>query len=1084
MLINVPGDLLTFFFTDIEGSTRLWELYPQQMPQALLLHDACIRNAIEQHQGHVFKAGGDAFYAVFADPKAALEAARTAQHTLSDVAWPTPIPALRVRMALHCGAAEARDGDYYGPALNRVARLLTAAHGGQVLLSSAAVEQLHAQLLSGIVLRDLGEHRLKDLARPEHIYQLTGPDFPAEFPPLRSLEAFAHNLPPQLASFVGRKQEIAEVKQLLAQGGRLVTITGMGGTGKTRLSLQAGIELFERFVDGVWFVDLSPLTEASQLAQGIIKALGLRAEPGRVLDEVLQDYLRSQQLLLILDNCEHLIEACAHLVETTLRAARQVYVLSSSREPLNITGETVYRLAPLGIPTFPPLPPLEVLSQTEAVRLFVDRATAAHAQFALTPANAAAVAKICAQLDGIPLALELAAVRVKALTPEQILTRLADRFHLLTSGSRTALPRLQTLKALIDWSYDFLPAAEQALFRRLAVFVGGWTLEAAEAIGVLPTAATDPAFYNAAQVFELLYQLVNKSLVVSDGTSGEARYRFLETLRHYALEKLNATTELPALREKHFAFYSQLAAQAAPQLHSAEQLQWFARLEAEHDNLRAALEWGLTHQPAAALTLAAHLARFWYLRGYHQEGLKWLTRAQAAAPQPSWAFLAALDGLCWLNPNFAEREALCEQALALSKALQQPLYTAFALRMKGELANDQNQRSQAGPLLQDSLALFQKEGHTWGTALALYNLGWWACEQGLNQQAQVYWEEGINLFRRTGDRWGLGATLSALGNVARLQGDYLQAKRVTEESLALFQALGDKTGMVGALSFLGLVSFRLGDHLAATTVWEECLALQQEAGNVVGAAITQAYLAWVACFQGQYETALSLLETSLAVLRPINNHSLQLTIYGRTAYFQGHIAHAQAAWNESLALAQASQNRQIMAFALDGLALVAAHNNDYPQATALAQAALEASRAINEKRNISISLQTLAQLALQQGQWENARPYLQEALDVTISLHAKRSLARLLEQCAAFNALRGQARLPIARSAAQLFGAAAALRQRIGVPIHPVDQPEATRFRALAAAALPPADWQLAEQEGQHLTLEEALALVKSTLHD
>ena len=478
-----PASHFTFLFTDIEGSSRLWEEDPDAMASALARHDTLLNDIFASHGGDVFKTMGDSVLVAFRQPNPAVRAVIQAQKALIAQDWETLRP-LRVRAALHRGPAEQRNGDYFGPTLNRTARLLSAGHGGQTLLSRTAREDL--ALPDGVELRDLGERRLRDLSRPERIFQLLAPDLPSEFPPLRSLEVLPNNLPAQLTTFIGRERELADVKRLV-QSGRLVTLTGPGGTGKTRLSLQVAAELLESFADGVWLVELATLSDPELLATTVAAALGARATRDRPIEDTLLDYLRSKRLLLLLDNCEHLVAACAQLAERLLQSASHLCILASSREALAIAGETTFNVPSLSTPEFfskrfrgPH--PAESMAEFESVRLFVERGAAAKPGFALTDENARTIAKICWRLDGIPLAIELAAARVKMLALGEILNRLDDRFHLLTSGGRTALPRQQTLTALIDWSYDLLSEKEQALLRRLSVFGRGRTLEAVEKV--------------------------------------------------------------------------------------------------------------------------------------------------------------------------------------------------------------------------------------------------------------------------------------------------------------------------------------------------------------------------------------------------------------------------------------------------------------------------------------------------------------------------------------------------------------------------------------------------------------------------
>jgi len=478
-----PSGTVTFLFSDIEGSTQLWERQPKAMSAALARHDALMQQAIDAAGGHVFKTVGDAFHAVFEQPKAALDAALAAQTALHSEVWTLAEGrTIQVRMALHTGEAERRDGDYYGAALSRAARLLAAGYGGQTLLSETASALVAGSLPSGARLRSLGRHRFKDLAQAQEVSDLLAPNLPAIFPTLRSLEAFPNNLPAQLTSFIGRETEMAAARHLLADS-RLLTLTGMGGSGKTRLALQVAAEALESYPDGVWLVELAALSDPELVAQEVAGVLGVREESEKKLLQTLRDTLRPQSALLILDNCEHVVDAAARLAEALLQACPKLSILATSREALGIGGETLLPLASLSMPalgTSAATP--DALAGCEAVRFFVERATAALPAFRYSAGNAAAVASVCSRLDGIPLALELAAARVRVLTPEQIDGRLDDRFRLLSGGSRTALPRQQTLRALVDWSYDLLGEAEQTLLCRLSVFSGGWSLGAAEAV--------------------------------------------------------------------------------------------------------------------------------------------------------------------------------------------------------------------------------------------------------------------------------------------------------------------------------------------------------------------------------------------------------------------------------------------------------------------------------------------------------------------------------------------------------------------------------------------------------------------------
>jgi len=577
-----PAGTVTFLFTDIEGSTQLWEHDAPAMQVALTRHDEILKGAIEERGGYVFKTVGDAFCCAFTTATEALDAALEIQRTLFDEEWQETDP-LRVRMALHTGAAQERDGDYFGPPVNGVARLLSAGHGGQVLLSLPTQELVRDQLPTQTTFRELGEHRLKNLFRPERVFQLVSPDLPSEFAPLRTLDAYRNNLPLQPTPLVGREKEVVEVCDLLrGEETRLLTLTGPGGIGKTRLALQVAADVLDDFPGGTFFAPLATLTEAELLIPAIAEKLGVKETGERPLKETLKDYLRERQLLLLLDNFEQVLEAAPAVTEM-LAAAPGLKVLATSRASLGLYGEHEYPVPPLTLPDLTHPPPLERLTQYEAVGLFVERAQAVRPDFSITNESAPAVAEICVRLDGLPLAIELAAARIKMLPPKAMLQRLGSRLKLLTGGARNLPERQRTLRATIEWSHALLDEGEQVLFALLAVFSGGRTLEAIEAIcdaeGDLPVDS-----------FEGISSLLDKSLLrQEEGANGEPRFVMLETVHEFAREKLQESGEAEEIKRVHARYFLTLAEKANPKLKGANQLQWLERLEAEHDNMRAAL---------------------------------------------------------------------------------------------------------------------------------------------------------------------------------------------------------------------------------------------------------------------------------------------------------------------------------------------------------------------------------------------------------------------------------------------------------------------------------------------------------------
>ena len=600
----MPAGTVTFAFTDIEGSTFRWERDRAAMQVALRRHDALLRLQILQRSGHIFKTMGDAFCCVFARPEDAVAAMVSTQHAILQEDF-TAIGGLRVRAALHTGTADERDGDYFGPAVNRVARLLSIANGGQVLLSGVTRDLARSSLPPGTSLADLGSHRLKDLLEPEHVWQLNISGMPADFPPLRSLGSFKYdsNLPNQLTSFVGRESEITELASLL-RSLRLITLTGAGGVGKTRTALQIGSVMMNELPDGVWFVELAPLADESLVAATIARALQLdESSKGAVL-ETLVSYMKNKALLLILDNCEHVIAEAATVVNRIVQRCVRVQILATSREPIRVAGEHTYPLPPL------PAPSADVANELVAeqaitygaIQLFLARARAVDHRFALSDENAPILAEICRRLDGIPLAIELAAARVRVFSPAELARRLDERFRILTGGTRTALPRQQTMRSTIDWSHDLLDGRERTLLRRVSVFAGGWTTDAAQAVCF-------DAILDEHEALDIMVSLIDKSLVVAELSGTEARYRLLESTQAYAFEKLAESGERETIAQRHAAWIAGLTVKFRKSYNTLPREQWQRALEPEVDNIRAALTYASGKGDAALAVRILWLAR-------------------------------------------------------------------------------------------------------------------------------------------------------------------------------------------------------------------------------------------------------------------------------------------------------------------------------------------------------------------------------------------------------------------------------------------------------------------------------------------
>ncbi|WP_309715233.1 tetratricopeptide repeat protein [Armatimonas sp.] len=827
-MTNLSSHTITLLFTDIEGSTKLWEEHPEAMRLALARHDALIREGVESNHGKVFKTIGDAFCAAFADPQKAVETAIIVQQGLVEMRVANQ--PLKVRMALHTGVVEERDGDYFGQPLNRVARLLSAGHGGQILLSQAMQEAISSSLPSGMILRDRGARRLKDLVQPEHIFQLEVFGLETEFPPLRTLDARAHNLPAPTTTFVGRTRETSELKERL-KNTRLLTLTGIGGGGKTRLALQVAADHIDDFREGVFFIELAPLTDNSQVVQTVADTLALREEAQTPLLTTVLSYLREKQILLLLDNCEHVVDACAWLCQQLIVSCPGVRVLASSREPLRIPGEVVYPVPSLTIPDPTRDTTPERLLSFETVRLFLERATQVQPAFAVTSANAPTLASVCHRLDGIPLAIELAAARVRSLSIEDINGKLDQRFRLLTGGSRTALPRQQTLRSLIDWSYDLLTDTEKVLLARLSVFSGGWALESAESVG-----SGDPL--EDWEVLDLLTSLVDKSLVMAESKEEATRYRLLETVRQYARERLETSGEADAVHTRHQDYFVRLSEEAGPLLMSPEQKTWLARLEQEQENFRAAMEWSLSDDKSVepALRLCGMIWRFWLLRGYLTEGRVWCERAlekanRADSDEHSGNKAKVLNGAGSLAVNqgdYTLARRYYDQCLAIARAQEFPRGIASALNNLGGLAIVEGDFALAGKYLKESVVINREIGERWNVAGSLDNLGWVTRGLGDYDSANRYLEESLALYRDLGDRYGIGNALNTLGMVACDLGDSAAARPYFEKSLELFQEIGDRPGIVLALANFGNVSRIEKRDEQAALLWGAAEVLGEE----------------------------------------------------------------------------------------------------------------------------------------------------------------------------------------------------------------------------------------------------------------
>lgn len=847
-----PTGTVTFLFSDIEGSAIRWDAHRAEMQEALRRHDVLMRAAIERNGGYVFKTIGDALCAAFATVPQAVTAALDAQRAVGAADWDA-VGGLRVRMAIHAGVADERDADYFGPTVNRVARLLAVGHGGQVLFSRAAKELSGELLPDHTELLDLGRHRLRDLSAPEHVFQLHSPDLRQEFPALHSLDVLPNNLPAHLTPLIGRDEEIAEIKALIEET-RLVTLTGTGGIGKTRTAIQVAADTLRGDGDGVWFVDLAPLDDPTLVPSAIAQVFNVTDEGGsRPLIERLAVALKAKTLLIVLDNCEHVVAAVANAADRLLHVGPRIRILATSREPLGIAGEESYRMPTLPVPPEGERMTAERVTQYAAVALFVARARAAQRTFALTDENAEIVADIVRRLDGIALAIELAAPRVKVLSLNQLDRRLDERFKLLTGGSRTALPRQQTLRATISWSYELLTPAEQSMLRQLAVFRGGWPLEAAEAICI------DERFPEWGAL-DLLSALVDKSLVVVEIEGEEQRYRLLESTRQFAAERLGEARKREEISARHCRYFAQLAQRAGDAYWQTDSDQWMAQVRGNLENYRAAIGWGLAGGGNDAAAAIVTSLRWWWIVTARGEGRMLLARAAAMLGDDTPARTRGLLALAAapLRNTVAPTADLAAEAAGLLAGSVDERGRAEGLTFQGAVFGREGR-------LAESLALSEEAVMVARATRAPRLIGWtlaqaanWFVAAGDRARARALLDEAAALLRACNDRWHLANLQASKAELLSAGGDLVGALACAREAEVVYRerdAVGDlSAALLNAAAYL-LMLARFDEAWSAARESLE-LALREDSGLAV---LSLGHLAQVAAETGDSVRAARLL---------------------------------------------------------------------------------------------------------------------------------------------------------------------------------------------------------------------------------
>ena len=1004
----LPTGMATLLLADVEGSTRLWETQPDEMTVALARLNRTVSEVIAAYGGvrPVEQGEGDSFVAAFTRASDAVACALELQQA--------PLAPIRLRIGVHTGEVQLRDdGNYAGSTINRTARLRDLAHGGQTVLSGATEDMVVDRLPPGAWLTDLGTHPLRDLPRPERVVQLCHHDLRGDFPPLRTPKSVGvHNLPVQLTSLVGREAEIGDVRQLLSDN-RLVALTGAGGAGKTRLAVEIAARIAPEFGDGVWYVDLAPVTHPAVVPVTVARALGLPDQPGRSTMDTLLRFVRDRHMLVVLDNCEHVLDASAELVVALLAGAPGLTVLATSREPIGVSGEATWRVPSLSV-------------ADAAIELFADRARLAQTGFTISSDNAAVVAEICGRLDGMPLAIELAAARVRALSLAEILEGLHDRFRLLTGGARTAVRRQQTLRASVDWSHALLSEPERVLIRQLAVFLAGFDLDAAQAVA----GGADVERY---QVLDQLTLLVDKSLVVAENAGGRTRYRLLETVRQYVLEKLAESGEADSVRSRYRDHYTAMAALLDAPARTDHEGR-VEQAEEEMDNLRAAFVWSLeTGDVGRSLELATSLQPLWFTRGRIREGLAW--------------FDAALTGGDGTNLEVAD----AVRAAALADKAVLDAWVAAKINM------DQAQQALGIARELDDPALVTRALTACGAVAGYYD----------REVAQSYFAEAIGLARAIGDRWRLSQILALQAQGAAIAGDMLAARAAAEEGRDLADAIGDRSNSRQCRFWLGLTQGASGDLAGAVQLLGEVAAECEAAHDEMWRVSTLGSRGTVLAYQGEAAAARAAAEATLEAGAELGEMFVGMgyQVLALAALAAGDDAGAQEA-------REAASKHISVAGEMGSMwrywgAEAALAGRDLAAARGWADEAVSATRGFY----LSWALTGRARVLMAQGESKQAETDAHDALVRAAAIETQVCVPDILE---ILGDLAGEAGSH--REAVGLFGAAHAIRERIGMVRFKVYDAGYHRSVNALRNAMGERDFDSTWAEGAALSTEEAIA--------